>query len=72
MLKLKSGEEIHLLENSIQEIKEEAIQNTAHENEVVPKLQRRITELETMLEVAEEDAESQKKLAEELGMIILI
>lgn len=55
------------MEISVQELKEEASQIEAHENEVVPKLQRRITELETMLEAAEEDAESQKKLAEELG-----
>lgn len=69
-LKLKSGEEIHSLEISLQERIEEASQIEAHENEVVPKLQRRITELETMLVVAEEDAEYQKKLTQELGMKI--
>lgn len=70
-LKLSSRENENALEKSIHELKEEAKQIEAHENEVVPILQRRIAELETMLEAAEEDAESQKKLAAELGMSLL-
>lgn len=39
---------------------------------MIPKLQWRITELETMLEAAQEDAEYQKKLTQDLGMKIFI
>lgn len=64
---MKSSDDINALEKSLHELKEEASENEALENEVVPKLQRRIAELETMLEAAEEDAEAQKKLASEMG-----
>lgn len=71
-LKLNARENENALEKSIHELREEAKQIESHENEVVPKLQRRIAELETMLEAAEEDAESQKKLAVQLGMSLYL
>lgn len=70
-LKLKSRENENSFEKSLHELREEAKQIEAHENEIVPKLQRKISELETMLEAAEEDAEAQKKLAADLGMSLL-
>lgn len=66
-LKSKASDDINALEKSVHELKEEVSDNEVRENEVVPKLQRRIAELETMLEAAEDDAEAQKKLAAELG-----
>ncbi|KAG5897303.1 hypothetical protein JTB14_011466 [Gonioctena quinquepunctata] len=66
LLKLKTGEQIENLERSLEDMKEESRIMESEENGLVPGLERRIAELETMLEAAEEDAEAQKKLAEEL------
>lgn len=66
-MKLKTDNQVNALEKTIEDLKEETSQIEAHENEVVPKLQEKIAELEAMLEAAEEDAEAQKNLAKELG-----
>ncbi|CAG9821072.1 unnamed protein product [Phaedon cochleariae] len=65
-LKIRSNEEIETLEKSIEDMKEETRHMESEENGIVSGLERRITQLETMLEAAEEDAEAQKKLADEL------
>lgn len=54
------------------DLKDESRLIESEENSMVPSLERRIIELETMLEAAEEDAEAQKKLAEELGNVLNI
>ncbi|XP_023016891.2 mitotic arrest-deficient 1 [Leptinotarsa decemlineata] len=67
LMKLKTSEKIEDLEKSMEEMKEESRIAESDENGIIPGLERRIAELENMLEAAEEDAEAQKKLAEELA-----
>lgn len=67
-LKIKTGEQIQKLEKTLEDVKEETRVQEQEQRDAVPKLERKIVELETMLEAAEEDAEAQKKLAEELGV----
>lgn len=67
LLKIKTCEQVEKLEKTVEECKEESRQIESEENSIIPGLERKITELETMLEAAEEDAEAQKKLAVELG-----
>ncbi|XP_018579293.1 mitotic spindle assembly checkpoint protein MAD1-like [Anoplophora glabripennis] len=66
LLKIKNCEQVEKLEKTLEECKEESRQIESEENSIIPGLERKITELESMLEAAEEDAEAQKKLAEEL------
>ncbi|XP_028154002.1 mitotic spindle assembly checkpoint protein MAD1 isoform X2 [Diabrotica virgifera virgifera] len=70
MLKITTSEEVQKLESSLLDVKEESRQMESEENGIVPTLERKIRELETMLEAAEEDAEAHKKLADELGQRI--
>ncbi|CAG9834259.1 unnamed protein product [Diabrotica balteata] len=70
MLKVTTSEEVQKLESSLLDIKEESRQMESEENGIVPSLERKIRELETMLEAAEQDAEAHKKLADELGQRI--
>nr|CAI5865444.1 unnamed protein product [Callosobruchus analis] len=70
LLKMKTSEQIEKLEKTVEDFKEESRQLMSEEHSAVPKLERKIAALETMLEAAQEDAEAQKKLATELeGMI---
>lgn len=66
-LKVKTCEQIQKLEKTLEDFKEETRVLEQEQRDAVPKLERKIVELETMLEAAEEDAEAQKKLAAELG-----
>ncbi|KAJ8962809.1 hypothetical protein NQ318_001209 [Aromia moschata] len=68
LLKIKTSEQVEKLEKSLEEFKEESRQIEFEENSIIPGLERKISELETMLEAAEEDAEAQKKLAAELEL----
>ncbi|KAJ8983396.1 hypothetical protein NQ317_010489 [Molorchus minor] len=66
LLKIKTSQHVERLEKTLEELKEESRQMESEENSLVPSLERKISELETMLEAAEDDAEAQKKLAVEL------
>ncbi|KAJ8972305.1 hypothetical protein NQ314_000220 [Rhamnusium bicolor] len=66
LLKIKTSEQVEKLEKSLEEFKEESRLIESEENSIIPGLERKIAELETMLEAAEEDAEAQKNLAVEL------
>nr|CAH7713945.1 unnamed protein product [Callosobruchus chinensis] len=66
LLKMQTSEQIEKLEKTVEEFKEESRQIMSEEHSAVPKLERKIAALETMLEAAQEDAEAQKKLAAEL------
>ncbi|XP_057656026.1 mitotic spindle assembly checkpoint protein MAD1 [Diorhabda carinulata] len=67
LLKINTNHSTDMLEKSLIEMKEANKSMECVEKGVIPGLERRIQELETMLEAAEEDAEAQKKLVEELG-----
>ncbi|XP_060523090.1 mitotic spindle assembly checkpoint protein MAD1 [Cylas formicarius] len=66
-LKSSSEEQILRLQRDISVIKEETQNSQLEDNIESSKLKRRVAELESVLKAAEEDAESQKKLASELS-----
>ncbi|XP_063921477.1 mitotic spindle assembly checkpoint protein MAD1 [Zophobas morio] len=66
MLKVRKDEEIEELEKSLTEMKEESRLFDGEENAEIILLNRKLAELQMMLDAAEEDAEAQKKLVLEL------
>lgn len=67
LLKLANDSRTEDLEKSLTEIKEESRYFEGQESIEVSRLNRRIVELESVLQAAEEDGEAHKKLALELG-----
>lgn len=67
LLKINTTHNADMLEKSLTEMKDANKLKECVAKGVIPGLEKRIRELETMLEAAEEDAEAQKKLVEELG-----
>jgi hypothetical protein len=67
MLKVRKDEEIEELEKSLSEMKEESRLYDGEENAEIITLNRKLAELQIMLDAAEEDAEAQKKLVHEFG-----
>ncbi|KAH0815712.1 hypothetical protein GEV33_007078 [Tenebrio molitor] len=65
MLKVRKDEEIEELEKSLSEMKEESRLYDGEENAEIITLNRKLAELQIMLDAAEEDAEAQKKLVHE-------
>lgn len=66
-MKVQKDEEIQELEKSLSEMKEESRLFDGEENTEIVSLNRRLAELQMMLDAAEQDADAQKKLVLELG-----